>query len=201
MQFLLLNPTRSLAEWGLFHGARFTYTDCCDALRELFLYATRKRCTGWTASLVYRRGADPNQELTLFVHTNSFETEWSIHDSVHVTEQRMLKALRIDFTETGSLRVIVTYITCCDTLEGLYWMNVNDWYARCKTIQECTAWFNAISSNIHTIELVLERNAHCCETFLFLSLEAVCKQDPIRLASMRRKMQLMKQDVITGIHM
>jgi len=199
MQFLLLNQTRSLAEWGLFHGAQFTNTDCCDALRELFLYSTRKRCNDWTISLMNRRGVHPDQEL--IVRTNGFETEWRIRDSSYVTGQRMLSALGIGFRENTHLQIIVTYLTCCDTLEDLYWMNVNNWYARCKTVQECTAFFNAISSNIHTIELALERNTQCSELFFFLSEEVLREQDPIRLASMRRKMQLMKQDVITGIHL
>ena len=205
-QFLLFNQARALDEWGLVHGARFTCIDCCDALRELFLYATRKRFNEWTVYLVNRRDVSPGQELTLFVRTTDpFEIEWRIGESgVHHHEQRMLKALSIGFTENTSLQITVMYITCCSTLEGLYWMNVNDWYARCKTVQECTTFFNAVSSNIHTIESVLERNMHCRGMFLFLSEEVLRKQeeeDPIRLASMRRKMNLMKQDVISVIHL
>ena len=176
-----------------------------DFLLELFLYLERDRTVrkGWTAAPRYRcQNREPcDRIVSVSSDSNAFETRWSMkYNTVaplyNTVECKRLVAIVMLVTadDRFRLRTTVQYIACCTTFTGFFNIQVNDWMVRCSTTNECVHILNTIASNIIRIITATETYRLCRDTVIHLSHKIETVDDKIHLASIQRKISLMKQD-------
>ena len=206
MSFQLLLRPRTIAAWGLREGMRFARCECDEFLSKLFLYATRKRTGQWAAIPIYRaEQRQPHENhVDVVFEQDGLETSWTGHFSVQFNmyngtmfDRSNIHALMILLgpNEARSCKAYVEYMVCTESLQGLYYIRVLSWYTRCSSMEECTALFDIIESNVEKLAAANSNVSTCKATIAHLSSEIHREQDPIRLASMQRKLQLTKQDI------
>ena len=205
MPFLLLKRPATIPAWGLHDGMQFTVNEKDERLLSLFLYTSRKRGRPWTAIPRYKKEQRQPHENTLIMVFEQYgqRISWSIQHNVSVNpynatvvDCQTIDTVGIIFDKigVGLFMASVSYMTCTSTLEGFYYVKMLDWYTRCSSEQECVALFDAIERGLGKIWAELLKSRMCLVTIDHLSSEIVREHDPIRRASMQRKMQMMEQD-------
>jgi hypothetical protein len=206
MSFQLLLKPHTIAAWGLRQGMRFARCECDEFLFNLFLYTSRQRGKRWVAIPIYREEKRQPYEnhVDIVFEQDGLETTWAgyftvlfnMHDD-RMYDRNNIHALMIRFgqKETPSSRVHVEYMICTETLQGLYYIKVLDWYTRCSTMHECIALFDLIECNAEKLAAMYSNLWNCKGTIFHLSRKIPHQHDPILLASMQRKLQLMRQDI------
>jgi hypothetical protein len=206
MSFQLLLRPHTIAAWGLRQRMRFARCECDEFLLNLFLYTTLQRRRRWVPVPIYRteRRQPYENHVDVVFEQDGLELSWTGYFTVQfdmhndrVFDHSNIHGLLILFgqKETHSCRAHVEYMVCTETLQGLYYVKVLDWYTRCSSVQECVALFDLIEFNADKLAAAYSSLWNCKATIAHLSSEIHHQQDPIRRASMQRKLQLMKQDM------
>lgn len=206
MSFQLLLRPHTIAAWGLRQRMRFARCECDEFLSNLFLYTTRQRGRRWVAVPIYKKEMRQPYEnhVDVVFEQDGLELSWTGYYTVQfgmyddrMFDRRNIHGLLILFgeSETPSCKAHVEFMVCTETLQGLYYVKVLDWYTRCSSAQECVALFDLIDFNAEKLAAAYASLWTCKATTTHLSSEILHEQDPIRLASMQRKLHLMKQDM------
>jgi hypothetical protein len=206
MSFLLLKRPNTIPAWGLCDGMQFTVIERDEFLLGLFLYTLQKRKRQWIAVPLFKKDQRQPYEntVTMVFEPYRSQTSWSIQHDVSVSpyattviDCQSIDSVAVLFfgkIDSGQFIASVSYMTCISTLEGFYYVKVSDWSTRCSSVEECVALFDAIELNADRISAAIVKSRICSETIDYLSREMPREQDPVRLASMLRKMQMMEQD-------
>ena len=206
MTFYLLLKPHTIEAWGFRQRMRFARCECDEFLLDLFLYTTRQCRRRWVVIPMHReeRRQPYENHVDIVFEQDGLETTWTGHFTVQfnvyddrVYDSSNIHALMILFgqKEKPSCRANVEYMVCTETLQGLYYVKVLDWYTRCSSVQECIALFDLIESNAEKLAAAYSNLWNCKGTIFHLSRKIHHEHDPIRLASMQRKLQLMRQDI------
>lgn len=210
----LLCQEQAASEWGWIAGMCFCDNEEEDFLQELIQYIwrrnnTNKRRRYWSVTPLYREqlewcdyeclsfkkhDSEPDRTSWAFDRINS---HIPIHD-LKVLECQRLRMMGVRFNGENihnSLHTIVYYMTCCNTLEAYYYVNVGGWFTRCGSIQECVGVFDMIAANIDRILYRKDRYFTCIDVITCLSDKMQRECDPVRLAYMHRKVAVMRKEL------
>jgi hypothetical protein len=212
----LLCQEQAALEWEWVEGMCFCDNEEEDFMQELVLYAWRRNNTnkqkrGWTVTPLYREKFEWCDFEWISFKRDEFEpggTTWSFeranghtpfHDLTVLECQRLqMVCVCFDAGRMGNvLRIIVYYMTCCNTLEAHYYVNIGFWFTRCGSIQECVNLFDIIAANIDRVLHDKDRYSTCMYVINHLTGKMQRECDSVRLAYMHRKVALMKQELET----
>ena len=198
--FLMLSYALAARRWGWYDGMPLHCRDGDDHLRELLLYAHRKRRARWTAQAVYHPlVSDPRtgevQDTVVARHHKPEDNHapfsywtWSlsrdaVDGMVWVQSWQHLCCLDVVFPNGTGARI--EYMTDPDG-RGFYYVTAYDWIARCAEPRECVALLDAIDAPA----LAADYRARVDRLTLFRHLGRIrCHEDPPRRAYIERAMR------------
>jgi hypothetical protein len=169
MQVTLMSDVQSATAWGFRDGLEFTRGGSDEMLRELVMYlSSRASRRGWTWEMVYYEEYNTKTDDRGVVNlvTDRFGKDvWQfkniyINDTEDFDELQRLARVKVLFKRDQwlSLKASVGYMTCCETLQGFYYLAFFKWVTRFSSVEEGLALFDAMAANIDLIIAAADRD-------------------------------------------
>ena len=205
MDFCLLGRPLAAKEWTLYDQMTLSDSEQDEFLRELFLYTISlpARQRKWIIAPISKKGRRKETDcfITLIFEETTLGPRWhmqTIHPNDTAPEyvQQIVKlSVLLGNRDSPSAHASVVHLTHCDTLEGFFYIKILSWCTRCRSMEECAALFDAMALNADRIREAQEELSLKDETITHLLREVLHEHDPIRHASMQRKIQLLRVDI------
>ncbi len=155
-----------MSSWGLREGMEFTREGADEMLRELVVHlASRASRSTWTWEMVYQEEYNSNRHDIRKVVSVAGGCAWYYGGIRDYTDDndgfdalRRLIAVKVCFAQ-DPIQASVCFMTCCETLQGFYYLSYFKWVARFSTVEEGVALFDAMADNLDLIIAAADRDA------------------------------------------
>jgi hypothetical protein len=162
MQVTLMSNAHCATAWGFRDGLEFTRDGSDEMLRELVMYlSSRASRRGWTWEMVYYEEYNTKTDDRRVVNlvTDRFGKDmWQFRniyrdDTEVFDELQRLTRVKVLFSRDKWLfiKASVCYMTCCETLQGFYYLSFFKWATRFSSADEGLMLFDAMAANIDLI--------------------------------------------------
>jgi hypothetical protein len=169
MQVTLMSNAHCATAWGFRDGLEFTRDGSDEMLRELVMYlSSRASRRGWTWEMGYHEeyNTKTDDRGVVNVVTDRFGKDmWQFRniyrdDTEVFDELQRLARVKVLFSQDKwlSIKASVCYMTCCETLQGFYYLAFFKWATRFSSVEEGLALFDAMAANIDLIIAAADRD-------------------------------------------